>query len=141
MLVVNGHAKHRRSLCRVGYGKAALSMNLKNIAKKEISHICCLWPLWAANSVSRMTNTIQTHQFIAKILYRTQVKIKTAVDNVCCQNIIIGRCALLFAVSTECKNSFGQCYINMYLDMNSMVRIYMAGVIFLYEPHIRFKST
>lgn len=27
-------------------------------------------------------------------------KIKSAVDNVCCQSIIIGRCALLFAVSS-----------------------------------------
>ena len=28
MLAVNGHAKHRQSLCRVGYGKTALSMDL-----------------------------------------------------------------------------------------------------------------
>ena len=28
MLAVNGHAKHRQSLCRVGYGKTALSMVL-----------------------------------------------------------------------------------------------------------------
>ena len=35
MLVVNGHAKHRRSLCRVGYGKAALSMNLKILQNKR----------------------------------------------------------------------------------------------------------
>ena len=35
MLVVNGHAKHRRSLCRVGYGKVALSMNLKILQNKR----------------------------------------------------------------------------------------------------------
>ena len=28
MLAVNGHAKHRQSLCRVGYGKTALSMDI-----------------------------------------------------------------------------------------------------------------
>ena len=112
----------------------------KHCKKRDLSHTLPLAPL-GGELRFEMTNTIQTHQFIAKILYRTQVKIKTAVDNVCCQSIIIGRCALLFAVSSECKNSFGQCYINMYLDMNSMAKIYMAGVIFLYEPHIRFKST
>ena len=76
MLVVNGHAKHRRSLCRVGYGKAALSMNLKNIAKKrDLSHTLPLAPL-GGELRFEMTNTIQTHEFIAKILYRTQVKIR-----------------------------------------------------------------
>ena len=34
MLAVNGHAKHRQSLCRVGYGKTALSMDLFFIPRK-----------------------------------------------------------------------------------------------------------
>ena len=36
MLAVNGHAKHRQSLCRVGYGKTALSMDLFFIATANI---------------------------------------------------------------------------------------------------------
>ena len=36
MLAVNGHAKHRQSLCRVGYGKTALSMHLFFIATANI---------------------------------------------------------------------------------------------------------
>ena len=36
MLVVNGHAKHRQSLCRVGYGKTALSMDLFFITTANI---------------------------------------------------------------------------------------------------------
>ena len=36
MLAVNGHAKHRQSLCRVGYGKTALSMDLFFITTANI---------------------------------------------------------------------------------------------------------
>ena len=36
MLAVNGHAKHRQSLCRVGYGKTALSMDLFFITTENI---------------------------------------------------------------------------------------------------------
>jgi hypothetical protein len=36
MLPVNGHAQHRRSLCRVGYGKAALSMDPQKNNEKEM---------------------------------------------------------------------------------------------------------
>ena len=36
MLAVNGHAKHRQSLCRVGYGKTALSMGLFFITTANI---------------------------------------------------------------------------------------------------------
>ena len=36
MLVVNGHAKHRQSLCRVDYGKTALSMDLFFITTANI---------------------------------------------------------------------------------------------------------
>ena len=36
MLAVNGHAKHRQSLCRVGYGKTALSMDLYFITTANI---------------------------------------------------------------------------------------------------------
>ena len=36
MLAVNGHAKHRQSLCRVGYGKTVLSMDLFFIATANI---------------------------------------------------------------------------------------------------------
>ena len=36
MLAVNGHAKHGQSLCRVGYGKTALSMDLFFITTAKI---------------------------------------------------------------------------------------------------------
>ncbi len=36
MLAVNGHAKHRQSLCSVGYGKTALSMDLFFITTANI---------------------------------------------------------------------------------------------------------
>ena len=36
MLAVNGHAKHRQSLCRVGYGKTALSLDLFLITTANI---------------------------------------------------------------------------------------------------------
>ena len=36
MLAVNGYAKHRQSLCRVGYGKTALSMDLFFITTANI---------------------------------------------------------------------------------------------------------
>ena len=36
MMAVNGHAKHRQSLCRVGYGKTALSMDLFFITTANI---------------------------------------------------------------------------------------------------------
>ena len=36
MLAVNGHAKHRQSLCRVGYGKTALSMDLFFITTAKV---------------------------------------------------------------------------------------------------------
>ena len=36
MLAVNGHAKHKQSLCRVGYGKTALSMDLFFITTANI---------------------------------------------------------------------------------------------------------
>ena len=36
MLALNGHAKHRQSLCRVGYGKTALSMDLFFITPANI---------------------------------------------------------------------------------------------------------
>ena len=45
MLAVNGHAKHRQSLCRVGYGKTALSMDLFFIKTANILSNHTFWLL------------------------------------------------------------------------------------------------
>ncbi len=45
MLAVNGHAKHRQSLCRVGYGKTALSMDLFLITTANIFSTHTFWLL------------------------------------------------------------------------------------------------
>ena len=46
----------------------------KHCKKRDLSHTLPLAPL-GGELRFEMTNTIQTHQFIAKILYRTQVNI------------------------------------------------------------------
>ena len=46
----------------------------KHCKKRDLSHTLPLAPL-GGELRFEMTNTIQTHQFIAKILYRTQVLI------------------------------------------------------------------
>ncbi|MBR3877747.1 MAG: hypothetical protein IKJ23_06155, partial [Bacteroidaceae bacterium] len=46
----------------------------KHCKKRDLSHTLPLAPL-GGELRFEMTNTIQTHQFIAKVLYRTQVKL------------------------------------------------------------------
>ncbi|MBO7290089.1 MAG: hypothetical protein J6U62_01355, partial [Bacteroidaceae bacterium] len=56
MLAVNGHAKHRQSLCRVGYGKTALSMDLFFIA--------------TANILSTHTFLLLTPVYVSPMMFR-----------------------------------------------------------------------
>ena len=81
MLAVNGHAKHRQSLCRVGYGKTALSMVLFFITTANIlathtffateSFLVSLLPVQKAGIPLCKNSNLHRQQFRRKEVYST----------------------------------------------------------------------
>ena len=75
MLAVNGHAKHRQSLCRVGYGKTALSMELFFIT--------------TANILSTHTFLLLSQKKVEQTLYFTVVYVLFPLSTLECQVYLV----------------------------------------------------